>query len=137
MTIGMPFGKTLGTMKGQQICWHSHDTWSLRMPSVCAITGEPADTAIILAIGDSDLILPASERIRAEHNRRLGQLRTAWRLRPTVDDDVVTLHNLSRAFVDALLKLNEPGLVCTGGLRPLKPMWEQTSTDAFSGRKAA
>lgn len=92
----------------------------LRMPPVCAVTGEPADTAIIVCVGDADLILPVCDRVRSEHLRPLGALRTAWRLRPSMRDGVITLHNAAGPFVDQVLGINEPGTVYVGGLYPLK-----------------
>ena len=91
------------------------------MPPICAITGRPADTAIIVRVGHLDLILPATSQIRADHTRFLGTLRTARRLRPSVDDGVVTLHTAAGEFVEQLIKINQPGTLYAGGLYPLAP----------------
>lgn len=104
----------------QQVSWSRRDTWSLKMPPVCAVTGAPADSAIIVSFGGIDLILPATSRVRADHDRPFGDLRTAWRLRPSIRDGVVTVRHLPRGFVEQLVKLNEPGRIYVGGLYPLK-----------------
>lgn len=105
---------------GQQVSWSRQDTWTLKMPAVCAVTGEPADTAIIVCVGNVDLILPVTSGVRAEHDRPFGALRTAWRIRPSIRNGVVTLKNAAGEFVDQLIKLNEPGSVYAGGLYPLR-----------------
>lgn len=105
----------------QQISWSRQDTWTLKMPPVCAVTGEPTETAIIVSFGNVDLILPVTDEVRAEHDRPFGALRTAWRLRPSVRNGVVTLHTAAAEFVDQLIKLNKPGTLYAGGLYPLKP----------------
>lgn len=92
----------------------------MKMPPVCAVTGQPAETAIIVSFGSVDLILPVTNRVREEHDRPFGALRTAWRLRPSVRDDVVTLDSASCEFVAQLLKINDPGTLYVGGLYPLK-----------------
>lgn len=92
----------------------------LRMPPVCAVTGEPADTAIVIYVGDVDLILPVCDRIRNQHLRPFGPLRTARRIRPWQHGDVIGLGNAADEFVEQLLKINEAGSVYVGGLYPLK-----------------
>lgn len=106
--------------RGRQVAFTRQDLLMLRMPPTCAVSGEPADTAIVVQVGDVDLILPVCDRIRSEHLRRFGPLRTAWRIRPSVHDDVIRLGNASSAFVEQLLTINEPGRVYAGGLYPLK-----------------
>ncbi|GGL67253.1 hypothetical protein GCM10011575_27190 [Microlunatus endophyticus] len=105
----------------------------LKMPPICAVTGRPADTAIIVRVGHLDLILPATTAIRADHSRFLGTLRTARRLRPSVDDDVVTLHHAAGEFVEQLIMSNEPGTLYVGGLYPLAPSNRQSPATADAG----
>lgn len=107
------------------------------MPSVCVVTGEPADNAIIVSFGSVDVILPVTNEVRAEHDRPLGALRTAWRLRPSVRNGVVTIENASGNFVAQLLKVNEPGTVYVGGLYPLNAARPTESWTRHIEEKAA
>ena len=109
------------------------------MPPVCAVTGESADTAIIVSFGSVDLILPVTSGVRADHDRPFGALRTAWRLRPSVRNGVVTLENAAERFVEQLIELNEPGTVHAGRLYPLKSptRMSQPATTVATDRVAA
>lgn len=109
------------------------------MPAVCAVTGEPADTAIIVSFGSVDVILPVTSEVRTHHDRPFGALRTAWRLRPSVRNGVVTLPNAANGFVEQLIKINEPGILYAGGLYPLESRTRasQPATTAAGSQLAA